>query len=129
MTINAQRATTTSTIVDSYLAGYCEPDDQRRAELLSAAWAEDGRLIDPPLTGEGHAGIEAAARALQQQFPAHRFRRTSGIDAHHDQLRFGWELVSPGGDVVLDGVDVGELAPDGRLRRIVGFFGSLSPAI
>jgi hypothetical protein len=31
--------------------------------------------------------------------------------------------VSPRGDVVLDGMDVGELAPDGRLRRIVGFFG------
>jgi hypothetical protein len=27
----------------------------------------------------------------------------------------------------MDGFDVGELATDGRLRRIVGFFGSFPP--
>ena len=114
--------------VDAYLSAYGEPDPARRAELIAAAWAEDGELIDPPLTGEGHDGIGAMAEAVQQQFPGHRFRRASGVDAHHDRLRFAWELVAPAGDVVLAGLDVGELAPDGRLRRITGFFGEL-PAL
>jgi diadenosine tetraphosphatase ApaH/serine/threonine PP2A family protein phosphatase len=117
-----------TTTVDAYLSAYGEPDPARRAELIAAAWAEDGELIDPPLTGEGHDGIGAMAEAVQQQFPGHRFRRASGIDAHHDRLRFAWELVAPAGEVVLAGVDVGELAPDGRLRRITGFFGEL-PAL
>ena len=114
--------------VDAYLSAYGEPDPARRRELIAGAWAEDGELVDPPLTGEGHDGIGAMAEAVQQHFPGHRFRRASSIDAHHDRLRFAWELVAPAGDVVLAGLDVGELAPDGRLRRITGFFGEL-PAL
>lgn len=122
MTTTTQDLTST---VDGYLAAYGEPDAQRRAELIAAVWADDGQLLDPPLTGEGHDGIGAAAEALQQQFPGHAFRRTSGVDAHHDRLRFAWELVGPDGGAVLTGADFGELAPDGRLRRITGFFGDV----
>jgi hypothetical protein len=49
----------------------------------------------------------------------------SAVDAHHAELRFGWELAAPDGAVVVAGIDIGELAPDGRLRRITGFFGEL----
>lgn len=114
-----------TTTIDTYLSAYGEPDAGRRAGLIEAAWTEDGRLLDPPLTGEGHDGISAAADALQQHYAGHRFRRTSDIDAHHEMLRFAWELVAPDGAVVLTGLDVGELAEDGRLARITGFFGEL----
>jgi hypothetical protein len=46
------------------------------AKRCDTAWADDARLLDPPLTG----------------------------------------------------LDVGELAPDGRLRKITGFFGELPVA-
>jgi len=117
-----------TTTVDAYLSAYNEPDRDRRAELIDEAWAADGRLIDPPLTGEGHDGISDMADALQQRFAGHRFRRVSDVDEHHGQLRFAWELVAPDGAVALTGLDVGELADDGRLRRITGFFGELSGA-
>ena len=112
-------------LIDRYLAAWNEPDPARRAALIEQVWAADGRLIDPPLAAEGHAGIGDMAAALQAQFPGHQFRRASGIDAHHDQLRFAWQLVGPDGAVALAGLDVGELAADGRLRRIAGFFGEL----
>ena len=79
----------------------------------------------PAGAAAGHAGIAELAAALRAQFPGHRFRRASGIDAHHDQFRFAWELVGPDGAAALAGLDVGELAPDGRLRRVTGFFGAL----
>jgi hypothetical protein len=109
--------------VDLYLAAAFEPDAERRAELVRRAWAPDGRLIDPPLEAAGHDGINDMHATLQQQFGGHRFRRTSDIDSHHDQLRYAWELVAPDGTVVVAGIDVGEIAEDGRLRRITGFFG------
>jgi hypothetical protein len=112
-------------VVDSYLAAWSEADSARRAALIERVWAADGRLVDPPMAGEGYDGISALAAALQSQFPGHHFRRASGIDAHHDVLRFAWELVSPDGTVTLAGLDVGEIATDGRLRRISGFFGTL----
>ena len=43
-------------------------------------------------------------------------------------FRYAWELVGPDGTVALTGLDVGELAGDGRVRRISGFFGELEPA-
>jgi hypothetical protein len=49
------------------------------------------------------------------------------IDSHHDQLRFAWQVVGPDGSVPVAGIDVGVLAPDGRLERITGFFGELAP--
>ena len=114
-----------TTTVDTYLSAWTEPDANRRAQLIQQVWAADGRLIDPPLAAEGHTGISDMMAALQGQFPGHRFRRASGIDAHHDYVRFAWELVSADGSVALAGLDVAELAADGRLRRITGFFGPL----
>ena len=111
--------------VDAYLAAWNERDPELRAELVARVWAPDGQLIDPPLAAAGHEGISNMAAALQQQFAGHHFRRATGIDAHHGHLRFGWELVGPDWSVTIAGTDVGELAGDGRLRRITGFFGEL----
>jgi hypothetical protein len=115
-------------VVDLHLAAYAEPDRARREALIADAWAPDGQLVDPPLTGSGHDGIADAADALLSQFPGHSFRRSSVVDEHHGELRYGWELVTPDGSVALSGLDVGSLAEDGRLARITGFFGGLTPA-
>jgi SnoaL-like domain len=116
-----------TTTVDTYLATWSEGDATKRASAIERIWTSDARLIDPPLEGEGHAGVNDMAAALQSQFPGHAFRRTSAIDAHHNFVRFAWELVAPDGTVALTGLDVGEIDDDGRLRRITGFFGELPP--
>jgi hypothetical protein len=54
--------------------------------------------------------------------------RTSGIDRFGDQLRFAWELHGADGTLLVAGLDVGEVASDGRLRRITGFWGDLPAA-
>jgi hypothetical protein len=114
-----------STTIDTLFAMWNEEDADRRAKLVQAVWADDGQLVDPPLDGQGHAGISDMVAAVQNQFPGHRFRRTTGIDTHHDTLRYGWELVGPDGAVVATGLDVGQVAEDGRLRRVNGFLGPL----
>jgi hypothetical protein len=117
-----------TTAIDTYLAAWNETDPAQRAELIGQVWATDGRLIDPPLASEGHAGISDHIAALHAQFPGHRFRRASGVDAHHDYLRVAWELVGPDGSVALAGMDVGEFNANGRLQRVTGFFGPLPAA-
>ncbi len=111
---------------DAYLSAWNERDPQRRAELIRRAWSEQGRLIDPPLAAVGHEAISDMASAMHEHYAGHGFRRASDVDAHHDQLRFAWELVGPDGTVALTGLDVGELAADGRLLRVTGFFGELA---
>lgn len=93
--------------------------------LTVEAWALDGSPVDPPLTGEGYDGIDAMAVALHQHYPGYTFRCVSGIDQHHGRFRFGWELRGPDGTGVLAGIDVGEVAGDGRIARITGFFGEM----
>ena len=111
--------------VDTYLAMWNETDAARRAEHIGRAWTKDGRYVDPMLEAEGHGALDEMVRGVQARFPGHRFTRVSAVDAHHGELRFGWQLAAPDGAVVVAGVDVGEVGPDGRLRRITGFFGEL----
>ena len=116
-----------TTTVDRYLEAYNERDAERRSELITSVWADDAQLIDPPLAAKGHAEIGGLAQAMHEHYAGHSFRRTSGIDEHHGQLRYAWELVGPDGQVAVAGIDAAEIGEDGRLRRVVGFFGDLPP--
>lgn len=113
-----------TTIIDTHLAGYGEPDATRRLERLTAVWAPDGTLVVPPIDGTGPAGIAAVVDALLGQYPGHRFERTTAVDAHHDLARYGWALVEPDGSAVLTGLDI-TVGADGRLTSIVGLLGDL----
>lgn len=115
-------------LVDAHLAAYADPDADRRRATVERIWVADGALVDPPLEGTGHDAIAGLADAVLAHYPGHAFRRTTAVDRHHDRARYGWELVAPHGAPVLSGLDVVELAPDGRLARITGFFGELAPA-
>lgn len=110
------------TLVDSHLAAYCEPDPQARRAAIARLWHAEGRLVDPPLAAAGHEGIHAQAGQLLQQFPGHRFVRTTPVDGHHEFARYGWALRNPQGADVLRGTDVVTLDVDGRLMKVVGFF-------
>jgi len=94
---------------------------KRRRELIARTWTEDASYIDPLMEGAGQAGIDAMTAGVQAQFPGHAFRRTSEIDAHHDRIRFSWELAPEGRPAVAIGTDFGIVAADGRLQTITGF--------
>lgn len=114
--------------IDTHLEAYALADAARRAQLVAAAWHPDGRLVDPPFDGTGHTEIGAMTDVVLTHYPEHRFERTTAVDAHHGVARYGWRLVGPDGAVAVDGLDVAEFAVDGRLARIVGFFGTPAPA-
>jgi hypothetical protein len=112
--------------VDAYFAMWNEADPTRRAAFITEAWATDGRYVDPMLAAEGHAALSEMVAGVHAQFPGHRFARRSPIDAHHDQVRFAWDLTAPDGSTTVAGIDVGRVGPDGRLQQITGFFGELA---
>jgi SnoaL-like domain len=116
-----------NTTIDAWFASLNELDGAKRAALVEQAWAGDGRWVDPPFEGEGHEAINQMVDAVYESYPDHRFRRVSEIDAHHDAVRYGWELVNRDGSIVLAGTDIGQVADDGRLSRITGFFGPPEP--
>lgn len=107
-------------LADRYIAMWNETDAETRRDLIAGTWTEEAVYLDPLQRGEGHAGIDAMVAAIQDRFPAHRFRRTSDIDAHNDVLRFSWELSEDGQPPLVKGLDVGTLS-GGRLATITGF--------
>ena len=114
--------------VDLYFEMWNEEDQVRRLDCIERCWTSDGRYADPVLEAEGHAGLAEMVARVHARFPGQRFRRTSIVDRHHDMVRFAWELGAPGAPVTVAGIDVGVLAPDGRLHSITGFFGELEAA-
>lgn len=116
---------TPAAVIDLCFDALVEPDPARRAELVAAAWAPDGTFVDPLFLAIGHDEIAAVSDAVVGGYPGQRFVRTTEIDAHHDVVRYGWALVAPDGSITVTGLDVAELAEDGRLRTVHGFFGDL----
>jgi hypothetical protein len=112
-----------NTVVDGYIASWNETDEARRRELVGAAFADDGRYLDPLMSGEGTDGITAMIGAAQAQFPGHRFELSFGPDAHNDVVRFAWTLRGDTGPVA-NGVDFATVDSDGRLRNVTGFLES-----
>ena len=117
---------TTTDLVDRHLAAYCEPDAARREALVAAVWASDGYLADPPFEATGLDSIAGLTDVVLGHFPGHTFRRSTAVDEHHGVARYGWELVAPDGSVAVAGTDIAEVA-DGRLVRVIGFFGAQEP--
>jgi hypothetical protein len=120
-----QRSTNMSTvneIVAGYIAAWNETDPGRRRDIIARTWSDDGSYLDSHRDSTGHDAIDAMIGAVQEHFRGYRFRLSSGIEAHHDRVRFSW---SAGGTeqapLFFGGTDFAVLAADGRLRAVTGF--------
>jgi hypothetical protein len=80
----------------------------------------------PAVIRGGRRSLRGSADSLSDS-PGANVNITTSIDRHHSFARYGWQIADRTGTVVLDGIDVVELAEDGQLQRIVMFFGPLRP--
>ena len=110
-------------LVDAHLAAFSAPDDATRRTLVEQAWAPTGHFADPLFAATGHDEIDALAASVPGLYPEHVFTRTSGIDLHHGHARYAFAFTAPDGTVVVDGVEVAQVGGEGRLVRVIGFFG------
>ena len=119
--------TATPDLAGRYLAAWNETDPAARGTALAALFADDVRYTDPLVTAEGRDALDATIGAVQQQFPGFAFRLAGPVDAHHDQLRFTWELGPAGQEAPVAGCDVAVLDGDGRIRTVPGFLDRVPP--
>ena len=111
-------------VVAEYVAAWGETDAEKRQALIERAWAEDGSYVDPVADIEGRGALSELIAGFHAQSPGSTIVKTSGIDQHHDKIRFAWAMRGADGKTLLEGIDVGEVAPDGKLALIVGFWGA-----
>jgi SnoaL-like protein len=112
--------------VAAYAAAWNEPDEAARRHLLETAWAATGAYTDPTAHVEGREALVQHITGFLKSSPGARIVATSRTDSHHGALRFSWRLIRADGTTI-DGMDFGQLDGEGRLTRIVGFFGPFVP--
>lgn len=110
-----------TTVVDDYLAAWNETDPAARAATVARVFSAAATYTDPLTAVRGHDGIVGAIAATQAQLPGMRFRSLGPAQAHHDLVRFAWELGPADVPAPVAGSDVVELDQDGRIRTVLGF--------
>lgn len=118
----------TETAIDLYCAAWNEENELQRLSLLRSCMIEGAEYVDPTISLKGLAQISEHIAAVFKRFPSSRIVRTSSVDHHHGIARFSWVKELQTGERLADSIDVVEVASDGKLRRVIGFFGPLMSA-
>ena len=108
-------------IIGTYLAAWSEPNPMMRRQLLKAIWDEAGTYTDPLTHAATFDELDAVIAQFLTENAGARFSISGKIDYHHGHVRFNW-LLHVGNSVEVAGGDYGEVAPNGKLTKIVGFF-------
>ena len=122
-------------LLDGYVAIWNEVDASRRRVAVAELWTEDAvHIFQPPrevidaaaaldvtpiLQARGHGELQARVARAHEQFVApgrFSFRSRGGAARLGDVVKFNWEMVSSGGEVVAVGLEFLVLDADGRIR-------------
>ncbi len=110
--------------LDHMLAAWNESDPSKVRSHLERALAPEIEFIDPSVETHGIDEFETNVRNVHAAIPGAVYSRTSGVDSHHGLHRYSWQI-SRDGEVVLPGYDVTSVDEEGRVTRVLGFFGPL----
>ena len=109
------------------LAAWNETDPSRVRTHLDRALAPNVEFIDPSVVTRGIDEFEANVHEVHERVPGATYHRASGVDEHNSMCRYAWEIRKDG-ELVLPGFDVTEFDEQGRVSRVLGFFGPLPAA-
>ena len=119
----------TAEMLRVYEAVWAENDAARCADLIARCLAENIEIIGPGYRLVGHAAVAADVVRFHRERPGSRALMASGIDAHSGWARFEVKVVNAEGAAVNEGWDVVEFGADGRIDRVISFWGRLPRAV
>ncbi len=107
-------------LVNRYVAVWNEPDAALRREGIAQLWAEDGAHFTPSLEARGYPALEVRVAGAYEKWVkagGFVFRSAGNAEAHHNGVRFNWEMVPAAGSAAAAvGFDFLVLGDDGRIR-------------
>ncbi len=112
-------------IIRMYDEAWNTSSEPERRRLLEEAVTDDCELVEPRGRFGGRDAIIGRIAGFTDRFPGAKVQVTSNVDEHNGFARYRWTIVDGGGNEILRGLDVVERASNGRLRKIVMFFGEL----
>ena len=109
--------------LDRYGDAWNEDDEEARRAYLRQSLTDDAVYCDPTVEVTGPNALADHIGQSRGAFGRFRIERTSGYEEHHGYGRFAWRMTSDAGELIVEGFDVVRIAPDGRFKSVVGFFG------
>ena len=113
-------------VVSKYLATWNTAGDTDRLRHLQSTWNEFGSFEDPLVRLQGRFAMNAHIAACRAARRGVRWRVTSDIAHQQGRILFAWAVLDGQGREILVGHSYGELDAQARIRKIVGFFSSVS---
>jgi hypothetical protein len=111
-------------VIRVYGSAWNEPDADKRLCALEQSMTEAATYVDPTIDTSNPRGLADAIGDFQTNAPKASIAQLSGLDARTGELRFAWDF-SNGGTSAITGVDYMELAADGRITSIRGYWDPL----
>jgi hypothetical protein len=116
-------------LAEQYIATWNTTDPAERRKLIDTYWAADAGYTDPLVEAAGRDAIDATIGAVQSQFAGLEFSLgAAGVDAHHRQARFTWNLGPAGAEPLVVGFDVLVADEEGRIASVLGFLDKVPSA-
>lgn len=113
--------------IDTYCRAWSEPRADARAQCLAEVWAPHATYLDPTVCARGASELLAHIEGVLARRPGSRVVRTSELDVHGGAARFEWCALLASGERLKNGLDIAFFTADGKIDRIIGFFGDLGP--
>ena len=109
---------------DRWFEAWNEPEDSRRREALAACSAEDVTFCDDYGVLAGREDVGAQIAATRVYMPGLTLRRAGEPALSHGHALVRWEAVDAAGTKRGSGTNVFTFGADGKIERVVGFWGA-----
>jgi len=111
------------TAVDTYIRIFSEPDSDKRAELIEACFATNGRIVTRSGEIRGHSGVAEMANRFITDPEVLRVR-VLAVDAQNTTFRLrALTDLRDGRSIEVN--DAGEIDAEGRISLLLTFAGPL----
>jgi hypothetical protein len=107
-----------------YMAAFVEHDAERRLALLAEALSPTAEIWGPSRVFTGYAEISEKIAGFHKNWPNCRLVLSGGLITFRNTCHFPKAIVGPDGQVRAAGHSVAELASDGRIQRVLAFWGA-----
>jgi hypothetical protein len=122
-----REGTSVDPVIEKYDQAWNASEADKRRRLLEGALADDCEMLEPRGRFVGREAILERITGFSERFPGATVNITTNIDEHNGIARYGWKITDREGGPLLEGIDVVERSGDGRLGRVLMFFGDLKP--
>lgn len=114
-------------VLKPYYEAFGERDETNRLRLLRAAMTPGAEIWGPKRVFAGYEQISEKIVGFHRNWPGCRLVLDTGLNIFLNSARIGGAIVGPDEVVRARGEALVELAPDGRIQRVIPFWEALPP--